>query len=115
MNTPLSNTIYDKISYLVTYVNSVYDAFIRHTKYIFTKNISENTTDIYLSANDIYLLSNNNNIYINTSNLCISSGEILPEINNYQMGSLFILTTNGNLYIKQNKNDIINWYLVSTI
>jgi hypothetical protein len=115
MNTPYSSTVYDKINNLVTYVNSVYSAFIQHTKYFFTNNISTNATDIYLnSTNDIYLLSTNNNIHINTSSLCISSGENLPNINNYAVGSLFILTTTGELYIKQNKNDIINWYVVST-
>jgi len=114
MNNSFSSTIYDKINSLVTQITAVYSAFIQHTTYFFTHNTSSNTTDIYIkSSNDIYLLSNNN-IHINNSNLCISSGNTLPDISNYALGSLFILTTTGELYIIQSKNNQIGWYNVTT-
>ena len=104
------SSVYDKINKLYTQIIGVYSAFIQHTKYFFI-----NSTDAKIDVpGDIYLISNNNTIYLNNNNLSITYGDILPDVNNFAFGSLFILTTTGDLYIKQNKNDNINWYTVQT-
>ena len=110
-----SKTIYDRISQLVTQITNVYAAFIAHTKHFFTQTNLSNTIDsIINTTGNIYLLSNNNTIYINTNSLCLIHGENLPDANNYAIGSLFISTITGEIYVKQIKNDIVDWFMITT-
>jgi hypothetical protein len=115
MDTSFStNSVFDKINNLSTQVIAIFTAFMQHTKYFFINN-TETTDAIIDVPGNIYLLSNTNTVILN-NNLCIIYGNILPSnIDDYAIGSLFILTSTGDLYIKKIISGNPSWCKVQLV
>jgi hypothetical protein len=108
MDTFSTSNVLDKISGLSTQIMAVFTSFMQHTRYFFINNVSTTNATIQVPGN-IYLLSETNTIILN-NNLSIIYGNTLPtNITDYAIGSLFIMTTTGDLYIKKIINNNPSW------
>ena len=108
MDTFSTSSVLDRINGLSTQIMAVFTSFMQHTRYFFINNMS--TTDAHIQVpGNIYLLSDTNTIILN-NNLSIIYGNELPtDIINYAIGSLFIMTTIGDMYILKLINNNRTW------
>jgi hypothetical protein len=114
MDTFKTNSVLDKISSLSKQIMAVFTSFMQHTRYFFINNVSTTDATIKVPGN-IYLLSDTNTIFFN-NNLCIIYGDTLPtNISNYAIGSIFISTNTGDLYVKKNIDDNPTWCKIQLV
>jgi len=103
--------INDRFNTLNDYIKNLYRAFVKFTTYFFV----DSSNNINISGSSISLVSSTGNEFtINNSSgnnlITIKVGSSIPNSTSFNIGSLYINTNNGEMYIY--KSD--GWYVVNT-